>query len=167
MKKGYSYKKLPESNVLFVCTFDPFEKGLSKYTFKEQCEENSDIILGDGTTKVFYNCCYIGEDISDELRSYYEYVETGRANSALTKDIEEAVKKARRNESWRDRYMREWNALHDARDDAREEGREEGRKEGREEGRKEERKNTERERRRAEEAEKRVKELEALLAAKS
>ncbi len=48
----------------------------------------------------------------------------------------------------------------------REEEREEGRKEGREEGIKEERINTERERKRAEQAEKRILELEARLAAK-
>jgi hypothetical protein len=48
----------------------------------------------------------------------------------------------------------------------REEEREEGRKEGREEGREEERINTERERKRAEQAEQRIAELEAQLAAK-
>ncbi len=47
--------------------------------------------------------------------------------------------------------------------DAREEGREEGLEKGRVEGREEERANTERERKRAEVAEARVKELEALL----
>ena len=49
------------------------------------------------------------------------------------------------------------------RKEGREEGREEGRKEGRKEGRAEERLNTERERDRADKAEKRVAELEALL----
>ena len=28
MKKGYSYKKLPESNVLFICTFDSIDTGI-------------------------------------------------------------------------------------------------------------------------------------------
>ena len=127
MKKGYSYKKLPESNVLFICTFDPFKKGLPQYTFTERCEEDSELILGDGTVKIFYNCCYKGKDIPDDLRDFYRYVETGIVNSDLTRQIDEAVAKGRENESWRERYMREWNALHDAREDAREEGREEGR----------------------------------------
>ena len=53
------------------------------------------------------------------MRDFYRYVETGIANSDLTRQIDEAVAEGRENESWRERYMREWNALHDAREDAR------------------------------------------------
>jgi len=56
----------------------------------------------------------------------------------LTRKIEEAVGRARRNEEWRSEYMKE--LLHD--DDVREEGRAEGRVEGRAEGRAEGRKAT-------------------------
>ena len=45
-----------------------------------------------------------------------------RAESALTRKIEEAVGRARRNEEWRAEYMKE--LLHD--DDVREEGRQDG-----------------------------------------
>ena len=48
----------------------------------------------------------------------------------LSRRIDEAVRRARKNEEWRSEYMKE--LLHD--DDVREEGREEGRLEGREEG---------------------------------
>ncbi len=48
----------------------------------------------------------------------------------MTRKIEEAVGRARKNEEWRSEYMKE--LLHD--DDVREEGRAEGREEGREEG---------------------------------
>lgn len=44
--------------------------------------------------------------------------------------MDEAVRRARKNEEWRSEYMKE--LLHD--DDVREEGRAEGREEGREEG---------------------------------
>ena len=56
LKKKNSYKKLPESSVLFICTFDPFRKGLSQYTFRERCDEDTDITLNDGTEKIFFNC---------------------------------------------------------------------------------------------------------------
>ena len=124
MKKGFSYKRLPESNVLFICTFDPFERGLSKYTFREQCEEDPEIQFGDGTTKIFYNCCYKGKDIPENLGKLYYYVETGIADSSLTKKLEAAVVEGRKNESWRDQYMREWNVINDAVEDAIEEVRE-------------------------------------------
>ena len=53
MDKGNPYKKLPESAVLFICTFDPFKLGLSRYTFRERCDEKPDLMLGDGTEKIY------------------------------------------------------------------------------------------------------------------
>ena len=137
MNKGNSFKKLPESSVIFICTFDLYKLGLSKYTFRERCDEKKELVLGDGTVKIFYNCCYRGDDIPDDLRKFYDYVEGGNADSELTKKIDEAVVKGRKNEMWRSQYMKEWVVLQDAREEGREEGRAEGRKEGREEGREE------------------------------
>jgi hypothetical protein len=54
----------------------------------------------------------------------------GKVGGDLSRRIDEAVRRARKNEEWRSEYMKE--LLHD--DDVREEGREEGRLEGREEG---------------------------------
>ena len=62
--------------------------------------------------------------------------------------------------------MKERIIFQELKEEGREEGLEEGREQGLEQGRAEERINTERERKRAELAEARVKELEALLAAK-
>ena len=162
MRKKYSYKLLPESSVLFLCTFDPFGKGKGMYTFREKCEEDADLHLGDGTAKIFFNCTYIGEDIPKDLKRLYEYINTGKAGDALTKRIDEAVVKARNIEEWRSEYVKEMVLLMDARE------------EGLEKGRKEEQKNTEKERRRADtesrradKAEARVRELEAMLAAVS
>ena len=60
------------------------------------------------------------------MKELYDYIRTGRAESALTRKIEEAVGRARKNEEWRTEYMKE--LLHD---DVREEGRAEGRAEER------------------------------------
>ena len=160
LDKGDSYRTLPNSSVLFICTFDPFGKGLSQYTFRERCDEDSGILLGDGTVKHFYNCLYDKTDIPEDISQLYDYVRTGRVSGKLTERIEDAVCKARKNEKWRSAYMKERTVLMDARE------------EGREEGREEERLNTEvereradNERKRADAAEARVRELEALLAA--
>ena len=126
MDKGNSYKRLPESSVMFICTFEPFQKGLSRYTFREYCEEMPDLKLGDGTRKVFYNCKYRGDDLPEELQKLYEYVEKGEADSELTRRIEEAVDKGRKNALWRTQYMKEWVVIQDARDDGFEEGIEQG-----------------------------------------
>ena len=60
------------------------------------------------------------------MKELYDYIKTGRAESALTRKIEEAVGRALRNEEWRAQYMKE--LLHD--DDVREEGRAVGLSEG-------------------------------------
>lgn len=125
MDKGNSYKSLPDSSVMFICTFDPFGKGLSRYTFRERCEEDSALRLGDGTRKIFYNCNYMGEDLSEDLRKLYDYVEGGRPESKLTQKIENAVNKGRKNAIWRTQYMKEWVILQDAKEEGREEGRDE------------------------------------------
>lgn len=134
MNKGNSYKRLPESNIMFICTFDPFGKGMSQYTFRERCDEDRELVLGDGTQKIFYNCKYIGNDLPDGLREFYDYVETGTVKSELTQRIDEAVVKGRKNEVWRTQYMKEWVVIQDARDEGIEEGIEQGIEQGIERG---------------------------------
>ena len=107
MDKGNSFKTLPASNILFICTFDPFGMGLSQYTFRERCDEDQEFILGDETEKHFYNCTYSGGDIPDDLKEFYEYVQNGKPKSELTKRIDEAVVRGRKNSEWRTQYMKE------------------------------------------------------------
>ena len=87
------------------------------------------------TEKTFYNCACESEKVPENLEELYDYIRTGKVGGNLTKRIDEAVCKARKNEEWRSEYMKE--LLHD--DDVREEGRAEGRAEGRVAGRAEER----------------------------
>lgn len=125
MNRGNLYKNLPDSNVMFICTFDPFGCGLSKYTFMPCCEEEPKLKLKDGTAKIFYNSTYRGNDLPDDLKDLYDYVQTGIAESDLTKKIDAAVVKGRKNEIWRTQYMKEWVVLQEAKEEGREEGREE------------------------------------------
>ena len=147
ISRGGYFKKLPESKIMFICTFDPIGKGMSKYTFRERCDENPEIMLSDGAEKVFFNCCYEKNDIPEGLRSFYDYVEYGKISDDLTERIEAAVREARKSEKWRSVYMKERALFQELKE------------EGREEGRQEERQNTEREKCRADRAEAELKEL--------
>ena len=122
LDRGRSYRELPNGKVLFLCTFDPFGLGYVKYSFQNRCEENKELCLRDGTEKIFYNCVSSSEEVPEHLKELYDYIRRGRAESALTRKIEEAVGRAWRNEEWRAEYMKE--LLHD--DDVREEGRQDG-----------------------------------------
>ncbi len=45
VSKGEDYRKLAKSYIIFICTFDLFNKGRHKYTFQNVCSEDSSIIL--------------------------------------------------------------------------------------------------------------------------
>ena len=55
IRKGQKYKDLKRSIIIFICTYDPFGKGIGRYTFEEVCQEYTDIILDDGITKIIYH----------------------------------------------------------------------------------------------------------------
>ena len=145
LKKNQSYRSLPETNILFICTFDPFRKGLPRYTFQNKCEEMPELALQDHAVKYFFNCTCQSEGVPDGIQALYRYIMTGEPLDELTGKLHKAVEAGRRNEKWRGEYMKE--LLHD--DDMREEGRAE------------ERANTEREKTRADEQEARANTQEA------
>ena len=149
LKKNQSYRTLPETDILFICTYDPFGQDLPQYTFRNRCEEVPELELQDYTVKYFFNCTCEGVEIPENMQALYRYIMTGQPTDELTRKLQRAVEAGRRNEKWRTEYMKE--LLHD--DDIREEGRAEGREE--------ERANTEREKVRADAQEARADAQEA------
>ena len=104
-EKGESYDILKESYVIFICTFDFFEKGRSVYEFENVCLEDSEIKLNDGTHKIFLNTKGDKSDINKELKSLLEYFDGSEPESELTRRIDRKVIAARKNERWRREYM--------------------------------------------------------------
>jgi hypothetical protein len=43
IEKGADYSDLPQSFVIFICTFDTFGKGRWRYTFENMCREDKEI----------------------------------------------------------------------------------------------------------------------------
>ena len=147
LKPGDDYNKLPESFVIFICTFDPFGRGLYQYTFIEKCIEDGEP-LGDGTCKIFFST--VGENKDEvqkdliEFLGYYEnstdeYVQ--RVDNPLITKLHEKMVTLKKSREWEAGYMQleEYLASEQriAREEGLREGREEGLKEGREEGRQE------------------------------
>ncbi len=48
----YDYNKLPKTIIIFVTDFDPFGKGLYRYTFENICMKNNSVMLCDESIKV-------------------------------------------------------------------------------------------------------------------
>ena len=103
--RGQSYAELKESYVIFICTQDPFGKGLPVYTFRNVCSEDDGIFLDDKSNKVFYNVDAYGKEDEPELSALLEYLCERRATSGFTRHIDALVEKAKRNEKFRSVYM--------------------------------------------------------------
>lgn len=91
LKKGEKYSKLRKSYVIFICTFDPFDRGFAKYTFNAICNEDHNLVLDDGVTRVFINTEGDRHRVSKELANLVDYISTGRISDDYTKQLDEEV----------------------------------------------------------------------------
>ena len=160
LEKGQNYNRLGDVVILFITPFDPFDAhGYYKYTFRNTCQEDKELVLDDGVTKVVLNAAGHKGEITPELKEFLQLVAgnvdpTSYAEGSFADRVQRQVHIARRNARWRKEYM-DWEmTLRNERD--REEGLKEGREEGLKEGRMEERAKTEEQRRRADTEKKRA-----------
>lgn len=150
LEKGQNYNSLGDVVILFITPFDPFDvHGYYKYTFRNTCQEDKEIVLDDGVTKVILNAAGHKGEITSELKEFLQLV-AGNVDPACYPEgsfadrVQRQVHIARRNARWRKEYM-DWEmTLRNERE------------KGREEGRMEERVKTEEQRKRAEAAEERA-----------
>ena len=102
---GKDYGSLPESYVIFICTFDPFDRRLPRYEFRKLCTEDASIELGDGTITVFINAEGRQEGISDDMRAFLDYLKGLEPESDLTKSIADSIVRAKSNKRWEREYV--------------------------------------------------------------
>ena len=107
IEKGEIYRDLKESIVIFICKFDPFGEGLSKYTFENICNENKKLYLKDGTSKVFFNTKDYYKERKEDAKSFLEYIEKETANeNNFVKKLEQKIRNIKENKEWRAEYMK-------------------------------------------------------------
>lgn len=103
--EGSYYKNLPHTYIIFICTYDPFGKGLYKYTFTSKCAETEIEGYDDKAKIIFYNTKADLHTAPQELRNMLQYIETGEIFDTATKCLDSEVRKARLREEWRTEYM--------------------------------------------------------------
>ena len=172
LEKGQNYNRLGDVVILFITPFDPFDAhGYYKYTFRNTCREDQDIVLDDGVTKVVLNAAGNKGEITPELKDFLQLV-AGNADPAhyaegsFADRVQRQLHIARRNARWRKEYM-EWEmTLRNEREKGREEGREEERAKTEEQRKRAEaeKERAEAEKKRADTAEERIRRLEEQLA---
>ena len=134
LDKGYSYKALNESFIIFICLFDPIGSNRAVYTFENICVEDKRIPLQDGAKKVILNAGAFKETGNEELQGFLQYVKTGKVTTAYTGRIEQMIQTVKRNEQLRKEYHILPAALMDAFDEGKAEGEAHGKSLGLAEG---------------------------------
>ena len=126
LDKGYSYKALNESYIIFICLFDPIGSNRAVYTFENICIEDKRLPLQDGTKKIILNANSFRTADNKELQGFLQYVKTGKVTTAYTGRIEQMIQTVKRNELARKEYHILPAALMDAFDEGKSLGLTEG-----------------------------------------
>lgn len=128
--KGKKYTELTPSYVIFICTFDPFGKKRSCYTFKETCVEDNTLLLGDETVKIFLSTKGGSDSIDPELKEFLGYVENStdeyaeEAKSDLVKSLHKRVTEVKDSKEMEVEFMTLMQRDMEMREEGWEEGRE-------------------------------------------
>ena len=105
IEKGESYKKLKESYIIFICTFDPFEENMPKYEFRYYCKDKKELELKDETHKIFFNTEAFQKEKDQNIKSFLKYINGEKENNKFVNKIDEKIKKVKLNKEWRQEYM--------------------------------------------------------------
>ena len=80
-----SYNALNDTYIIMIMPFDLFGKGRYQYTIKAFCEEDKEIQMQDGATRIFLNTHGKNkEEVRPELIEFLNYVEK-------TNELQEAM----------------------------------------------------------------------------
>lgn len=102
---GADYSELNESYVIFLCMEDAFGNGLPVYDFHQVCKQDSEVLLNDGTHKVFFNASKYDKMPTESLREFFKFLNGLNAASNFTDQLEQKVRYAKTNAQWRHRFM--------------------------------------------------------------
>ena len=105
LRKGRLYGELRKSYVIFVCTFDPFKKGLPVYHFTYRCNEDVSLQMNDKTECIFLNSKSVKKAEDKELAAFLAYVNGKAAATAFTKKLDKEATRIKNREEWRLKIM--------------------------------------------------------------
>lgn len=105
LNKGGDYDDLPDTFIIFFCSFDYLNAELPVYTFKTICKENNKLLLPDGTTKVILNSRAAAKEKVPELKAFLEYMNGIKSDNDFITKIENKVKEIKQNDERRREYM--------------------------------------------------------------
>ena len=138
LASGEDYETMPDTFVIFVCDFDPFGEHLYCYTFGNECRENKNVKLDDGSCTIFLSTRGENEEeVPAELVRFLKFVTADLEESEedfqdkLVKRFQETIHNIKADREMGERYMIFEEMLREEKQEGRQEGLLEGRIEGR------------------------------------
>ena len=103
INKGGDYNDLPDTFIIFLCTFDYLQERLPVYTVTPSCRETGQV-FNDGTTKIIVNST-ASEKAEKDLKAFLSYMNGNPPETAFTKQLEKQINKTKEDEEKRREYM--------------------------------------------------------------
>lgn len=129
---GESYDKLPDTYVIFICDFAPFDSRLYRYNIRNVVRETNELLKDGNQTIILSTQGTNPSEVPVELVNFLKYVgqdtDEAETNDDYVRLLQEQIKRIKQNRDWEGKYM----LLEEMMRDEREEGRQEGRQEGQE-----------------------------------
>ena len=154
--------KLKRVFVIFVCSYDPFDRGRMVYTIRNMCEEVPEMEYDDGLRTVFLNTKGDGAGVPEELVALLHFLEDTREVNAVNdvlRELLEMVRVVKDDGKVTVAYMKSFEIEQMWINKGIEQGISQGISQGIEQGRSEERVNTLREKARADRLERELRKL--------
>ena len=105
LEKGDDYSALNPAYIIFICTFDAFDRGLPMYTFRNRCVEQNGIELNDEATKIFLNSKGDSEALDPDVRAFLRYVDGKAAEGVFVQEVDKEVRRVKQHDETRREYM--------------------------------------------------------------
>lgn len=136
LEKGTYYSELAESYVIFVCSFDYYQKGLAVYERESHIKGLPDVPFDDGSHALVLNSNYTEENANQAILEFLTYIRdndfTELFASPLMKEIQKAVEAVRNDKEKEVAYMTYAQKMEDVRWESRKEALVEGEELGKE-----------------------------------
>lgn len=102
LRRGDKYEGFPQSFIIFVCTKDPFDKNIPRYTFKTTCAEDGSLDVDTRTTWVVMNAAAYKDCEDKRISQLLQYVSDGTvADTDLVKQIDTEVRHTNEDLAWK------------------------------------------------------------------
>ncbi len=101
LEPGDDYDELPESYIIFICTDDPFDKGVPRYDIERTCKNVVGVDIDCRAHWVVLNANAYRKEGDKNLADLLNYIEDGTlGESPLVRCMDEEVSKANEDSKW-------------------------------------------------------------------